>query len=173
MIPPPIGQRWAATFLVTCGLALAAESRPGDVERRRSFVPAGWEIGDCPPAYGPHAVLCAGTDTGQFKVDRHVPTVWIDAPGTSCAESEKALLAHWDGKMSVARRLSGRCGPSDAPCTEIHFKDPRPVDPVGAIAYVVCPATGPVELVQYGVSAKVIGRFEPVARAQARWRVGR
>ena len=167
-----IGQRTALVLLVGSGLALAAEPHPGDVERRRSYVPEGWEVGDCPPAYGPHAVLCGGTDSGPFKVDRHIPTVSIDAPPTSCAETEKALLARWKGKMSVARRTTGRCGPEVAPCTEIRFTDPRPVDPVGPLAYVLCPANRPVELVQYAVSAKVIERFEPVARARTRWRAG-
>ncbi len=164
------GLRWTALCLVSCGLAMAAESQPGDAERRRSFVPAGWEIGECPPAYGPHAVLCGATDKGPFKVDRHIPTVWVDAPPTSCTETEKALVARWEGKMSVARRLSGRCGPSGAPCTELRLKDSRQVDPVFPLAYVICPANGPVELVQYAVSAKVADRFEPVARGQARWR---
>jgi hypothetical protein len=133
-------------------------------------VPAGWEPGDCPPAYGPHAVLCAGTDTGPFKVDRHIPTVFIDAPPCSCAEAEKALLAHWEGKMTVARRTAGRCGPAGAACTELRFKDPRPVDPVGALAYVVCPRNGPVEVVSYGVSARPVNpaRTAPAAPGAAR-----
>jgi len=154
------------------GLVLAAGPAPSDSDRRRSFVPAGWEIGDCPPSYGPHAVLCGAIDTGPFKVDRHIPTVFVDVAPTSCAETEKALVARWAGKMSVTRRLTGRCGPDGAPCTELRFKDPRPVDPVGPLVYLLCPASGPVELVQYVVSAKIIDRFEPVARAQARWRPG-
>ena len=164
-----IGQRAALLLLIGGSLAVAAETASGDTERRRSFVPTGWEVGDCPPAYGPHAVLCGATNTGTFRVDRHIPTVSIDAPPTSCPATEKALVTRWEGKMSVARHLTGHCGPSSAPCTELRFKDPRPVDPVGFIAYVVCPTDGPVELVQYAVSAKVIDRFEPVARAQAHW----
>jgi hypothetical protein len=150
-------------------LVLATGPASSDLQRRSSFVPAGWEIGDCPPSYGPHAVLCAGTDTGPFRVDRHLPTVFVEAPPTSCADTEKALLARWEGKMSVARRLTGRCGPSGSPCTEIRFQDARPVDPVFALSYVLCPTSGPIEVVHYGVSAKVTDRFEPVARAQARW----
>jgi hypothetical protein len=72
--------------------------------------------------------------------------------------------------MTVSRRSSGRCGPDAAPCTEVRLKDPRPADPVAALFYVVCPAAGPVEVVEYGVSAKVIDAFEPLARTQARWR---
>jgi hypothetical protein len=34
---------------------------------------------------------------------------------------------------------------------------------------VSCPAGGPVEVVQYAVSAKVLDRFAGVARALARW----
>lgn len=161
----------ALLLLMSGGLALPAE--PQSDLRRRSFVPTGWEAGDCPPTYGADAVLCAGTDTGPFKVDRHIPTVSIQAPTTSCAETEKALLAHWEGRLSVARRTTGRCGPSGAACTEIRFRDGRPVDPVAALVYLLCPANGPVEVVSYGVSARVIDRFEPVARAQAGWNPGR
>ena len=114
-------------------------------------------------------MLCGGTDTGPFKVDRHVPTVSVHAPPGSCVEAEKAFLARWEGKMRVARRLGGRCGPSGDPCNEIRLQDPRPVDPVGVLAYVICPAGGPVEVVQYAVSAKVVDRFAGVARALARW----
>jgi hypothetical protein len=164
-----LGQVSAAVLLLTCGLAIAADPRPADAERRRSFVPDGWKIGECPPAYGPHVVLCAATDTGPFKVDRHIPTASVDAPPGSCVEVEKALLARWEGKMSVARRLGGRCGPSGDPCNEIHLQDPRPVDPVGLLVYVICPTRGPVEVVQYAVSAKVVDRFEGVARGLVRW----
>jgi hypothetical protein len=155
--------------LLAGGLVLAAEPGAADSERLRSFVPAGWEIGDCRASYGPHAVLCGAIDSGPFKVDRHIPTVFVEAPTTSCAETEKALVAHWKGRMTVARRLTGRCGPGGVPCTEIRFQDPRPVDPVFALSYVVCPTSGPVEVVHYAVSAKVTDAFEPVARAQARW----
>jgi len=159
----------ATVTLLISGLAVAGEPRPDDVERRRSFVPEGWEVGECPPAYGPHAVLCGGTDTGPFKVDRHVPTVSVHAPPGSCVEAEKAFLARWEGKTSVARRLGGRCGPSGDACNEIRLQDPRLVDPVGVLVYVSCPAGGPVEVVQYAVSAKVLDRFAGVARALARW----
>ena len=160
-------------LVVVGGSLLAAEPSPADSERRRSFIPAGWEVGECPASYGPHAVLCGAINSGPFKVDRHLPTVWVDAPGTSCADTEKALLARWEGKMSVTRRLAGRCGPAGAPCTEIRFKDPRPVDPVGPVTYLLCPASGAVELVQFAVSAKVVDRFESVARAQMRWTAAR
>ena len=166
---PPLHRFAQLLAPLAAGLLLAAGPGPSDSERRRSFVPAGWEIGDCPPSYGPHAVLCGAIDTGPLRVDRHIPTVFVEAPTTSCAETEKALLAHWKGRMTVARRLSGRCGPGGAPCTEIRFQDPRPVDPVFALSYVVCPASGPVEVVHYAVSAKVTDAFEPVARTQARW----
>jgi hypothetical protein len=155
--------------LLAGGLVLAAGPTPSDSERRRSFVPTGWEIGDCPPSYGPHAVLCGATDTGAFRVDRHIPTVFVEAKPTSCAETEKALVDRWKGKMTVVRRLTGRCGPAGTPCTEMRFKDPRPVDPVFPLVYLLCPTSGPVEVVQYVVSAKVTDGFEPVARAQARW----
>ena len=163
---PPLA---ALCLLAAAAPAFAAEPAAADTERHRSYIPAGWEVGDCPASYGPHAVLCGAINGGPLKVDRHIPTVWVDAPPTSCAETEKALLARWEGKMTVTRRLTGRCGPAGVPCTELRFKDPRPVDPVGPISYIVCPASGPVELVQYAVSAKVVDRFESVARAQMRW----
>jgi hypothetical protein len=170
---PPLHRLAQTLVLLAGGLVLAGGPGSSDLERRRSFVPAGWEVGDCPASYGRHAVLCGAIDSGPLKVDRHIPTVWVDAPPTSCAETEKALLARWEGKMTVTRRLTGRCGPAGAPCTELRFKDPRPVDPVGPLTYLLCPASGPVELVQYAVSAKVIDQFEPVARAQMRWTPGK
>ena len=166
----PLLQRFTQLLaLIAGGLVLAAEPGPSDSDRRRAFVPAGWEVGDCPASYGPHAVLCGAIDTGPFRVDRHIPTVFVTAPPTSCAETEKALVERWKGKMTVARRLTGRCGPGGVPCTEMRFQDPRQVDPVFPLVYVVCPASGPVEVVQYVVSAKVTDGFEPVARTQARW----
>jgi len=166
---PPLHRCAQLLLVMVGGSLLAAEPGPSDSERRRSFVPAGWEIGDCPASYGPQAVLCGAIDSGPFKVDRHVPTVFVEVPSSSCVETEKALIARWEGKMSVARRLTGRCGLARAPCTELRFKDPRRVDPVGAVYYVLCPVSGPVEIVHYAVSAKVIDRFESVARAQIRW----
>ena len=166
---PPLHRLAQLLLVVVGGSLLAAETGPSDSERRRSFVPAGWEIGDCPASYGPHAVLCGAINSGPFKVDRHIPTVFVEAPPTSCAETEKALVARWKGKMTVERRLAGACGPVRTPCTELRFKDPRPVDPVFPLVYVLCPTSGPVDVVQYVVSAKVTDRFEPVARAQARW----
>ena len=157
---------------------LGAPSEAGEppmsaTERRRSYVPAGWEAGDCPPSYGAGTVLCAGTDTGPFKVDRHIPTMVIRAPAGSCAQAEKDAVGRVAKfGMTASRRSSGRCGPDAAPCTEIRLRDPRPTDPVAALVYVLCPASGPVEVVEYGVSARVIDAFEPLARTQVRWRPG-
>ena len=164
------GRLLAALALVAGGVGLAAGQDAGPPDARRSFAPPGWEIGDCPPAYGKDSLLCAGTDTGPFKVDRHIPTMWIRAPGGGCAEAEKDIIVHAPGTLTVSRRTSGHCGPSGAPCTELRFKDARPVDPVAQLAYVVCPDAGPVYVVLYGVSARVIDAFEPLARQQARWR---
>ena len=144
-----------------------ADERPpsGDVR----IVPAGWEVGDCPAAYGADAVLCAGTDTGPFKVDRHIPTLSIRAPAGSCAEAEKYVVSRLSKfGMTVSRKSTGRCGPEAAPCTELRLKDPRPTDPVAPLFYVICPAARPVEVVEYAVSARVIDTFEPLARSQAR-----
>ncbi|MGZ3444794.1 MAG: hypothetical protein ACXU88_03910 [Myxococcaceae bacterium] len=168
------GRLLGALVLVVGGVGLGAGQDAGVLDARRSFAPPGWEIGDCPPAYGKDSVLCAGTDTGPFKVDRHIPTMWIRAPGGSCAETEKdavGRLAKYG--MTVSRKSTGRCGPKAAPCTEIPLKDPRPTDPLAPLLYVVCPAAGPVEVVEYGVSARVIDAFEPVARVQARWQPDR
>lgn len=149
----------------------AGESPMSATERRHSYVPAGWEAGDCPPAYGAEAVFCAGTNTGPFKVDRHIPTLSIRAPTGSCAEAEKDVVSRLSKYgMTVSRKSTGRCGPEAAPCTELLLKDPRPTHPVAPLFYVVCPAAGPVEVVEYGVSAKVIDSFEPLARTQVRWR---
>lgn len=152
----------------------AGEPPMGATERRRSYAPAGWEVGDCPTVYGADAVLCAGTDTGPFKVDRHIPTLSIRAPGGSCAQAEKDVVSRVSKfGMTMSRRSAGRCGPDSAPCIELRLKDPRPTDPVAALSYVVCPAAGPVEVVEYGVSAKAIDAFEPLARTQVRWRAER
>lgn len=152
------------------GPSEGGEASPRTPDWRRSFVPAGWDVVDCPPAYGADAVLCAATDVTRWKVDRHSPTVSIRAPSSSCAQSEKDLVTRAAGRLSVSRRSSGRCGPSGAACTELRFHDPRPVDPVAQLVYLVCPDVGPVEVVLYAVSARVIEEFELLARQQARWR---
>ncbi|HSP18993.1 MAG TPA: hypothetical protein VLQ79_05750 [Myxococcaceae bacterium] len=171
--PPARSCRAALRLTLLVGSAgLAAGQDAGAIDASRSFAPAGWEVGDCPASYGADAVLCAGTDTGPFKVDRHIPTVWVRGPGGSCAEAEKGVIDRPGVKLTVTRRTSGRCGPGGAPCTELRFKDSRPVDPIGQLVYVVCPAGKPVQVVLYGVSARVIDAFEPVARAQARWQPG-
>src|SRR5262249_46044931 len=106
--------------------------------------------------------------------DRHVPTVSIRAPSGSCAEAKQDAgdrgVSHG---VTVARSTAGRCGPSAAPCTELRLKDARPTDPVAGLIYASCPADGPVEVVFYAVSARVIDAFKPVARAQARWKPDR
>lgn len=158
-----------ATMTLFAGAALAAAQDGGALDLGRSFALPGWEVGDCPPSYGPDAVVCAGTDTGPFRVDRHIPTLWIRAPGVSCADAERDVVSRPAPKLSLTRRTAGRCGPDGAPCTELRFKDPRPVDPVAQLAYVMCPAGKPVQVILYGVSARVIDAFEPAARAQARW----
>ena len=159
--------------LLLGGAARAAGEDAGVFAASRSFAPAGWEVGDCPASYGTDAVLCAGTETGPFKVDRHIPTLWIRAPGGSCAEAERDVIGRPGVKLTLTRRTSGRCGPAGAPCTELRFKDSRAVDPVAQLVYLVCPAGAPAELVLYGVSARVIDAFEPVARRQSRWQPDR
>ena len=106
-------------------------------------------------------------------MDRHIPTVAIRAPDGSCAEAEKAEVGRGRGTLSVARRNSGRCGTAGTACTELRLKDARTVDPIGVLVYLLCPAGGPVEVVAYVVSARVIDAFEPVARTQARWQPDR
>lgn len=168
------GRLAAALALLVAGVTVAAGQDAGVPDARRSFAPPGWEIGDCPPVYGTDAVLCAGTDTGPFKVDRHIPTMTIRAPAGTCAQAETYVLGRLSKfGMTVSRRSTGRCGPDAAPCTELRFKDPRPVDPLAPLAYVICPAGRPVQVVEYGVSAKSIDSFEPLARAQARWQPDR
>lgn len=134
-------------FLVVLlgGFSRAAEPQLSASERRRSFVPSGWEVFDCPPAYGADAVLCASTDASRWKVDRHIPTLSVRAPARSCVEAEKDLVNRASGhRMSVLRRSAGRCGPDGAACTQLRFEDPRPTDPVAQFVYVVCPAGDPV-----------------------------
>jgi hypothetical protein len=134
----------------------AGEPSMSTKDRWRSYVPAGWEAGDCPPAYGADAVFCAATNTGSFKVDRHIPTLSIRAAAGSCAQAEKDVVSRLSKYgMTVSRKSNGRCGPEAAPCTELRLKDPRPTDPLAPT-----------------VSAKVIDAFEPLARAQAHWRPG-
>ncbi len=159
----------ASEALLVANVGLAAGQDAGLPDARRSFAPPGWEIGDCPPAYGKDSILCAATNTGPFKVDRHIPTMWIRAPAGGCAGAEKELIAHAPGQLTMSRRTSGHCGPAGAPCIEMRFKDARPVDPVAQLVYLICPSAGPVEAVLYGVSARVIDAFELLARTQARW----
>ncbi len=164
------GRLLAALALLVAGVGLAAGQDAGLPDARRSFAPPGWEIGDCPPAYGTDAVLCAGTNTGPFKVDRHIPTMSIRAPAGTCAQGETYVVGRLSKfGMTVSRRSAGRCGPEAAACAELRLKDPRPVDPLAPLVYVICPAGRPVEVVEYGVSARAIDAFEPVARVQARW----
>ena len=183
MTPRPIVGTWlrrarSSRPLVLALLLLAWPSTGGETaasaaERWRSFIPAGWASAACPASYGKEAVLCAGTDTGPFKVDRHIPTLSIRAPTTACAQSQKDFVAIGDRfGVTVARSTPGRCGPSAWACTELRLKDARPADPVGGLVYVSCPAKGPVEIYFYAVSARVIDAFEPVAREQARWKPG-
>lgn len=168
--------RWLALWLILLlggGASMGAEPASSTAERRRSFVPTGWEIGDCPASYGKDAVLCAGTDTGKWKADRHVPTLSIRAPSASCGQARKDFVESWAGRgVTVSRSTAGRCGPAAAPCTELRLKDSKPTDPVAVLVYLSCPAGGPVELVLYAVSARVIDAFESAAREQARWKPG-
>ena len=158
-------------LLLVAWPSAGTEQPQSTAERRRSFVPAGWEVGDCPASYGKDAVLCGGTDTGKWKVDRHVPTVSIHAPTTTCDQARKdAGDLRVTYGVTVSRTTAGRCGPAAAPCTELRLRDSRPTDPVAGLIYVSCPKEGPVEVISYGVSARVIDAFEPVARQQARWK---
>ena len=119
---------------------MGAEPVSSTAERRRSFIPAGWASAECPASYGKEAVLCAGTDTGPFKVDRHIPTLSIRAPTTSCAQAQKDFVAIGERfGVTVARSASGHCGPSAWTCTELRLKDARPTDPVAGLVYVSCP----------------------------------
>ena len=184
MAPGSLGtslrRREAAARLLFAGCLLLlgpggafADPAPGAAERWRSFIPDGWQSAECPASYGKEAVLCAGTDTGPFKVDRHIPTLSVRAPTTSCAQAQKDFVAV-GGRMgiTVARSTTGRCGPSAWTCTELRLKDARPTDPVAGVVYLSCPAKGPVEIYFYAVSARVIDSFEPVARQRARWKAG-
>jgi len=163
-----------AALLLLAWPSTGAETASSAAERWRSFIPAGWASADCPASYGKEAVLCAGTDTGPFKVDRHIPTLSIRAPTSSCAQAQKDFVAIGDRfGITVARSTPGRCGPSAWTCTELRLQDARPTDPVAGMVYVSCPAKGPVEIYFYAVSARVIDAFQPVARAQARWKAGR
>ena len=173
--PEATARRRAASlvFLLLGPAAWGAEPATAAAERWRSFIPPGWEASKCAASYGKEAVLCAGTGTGPFKVDRHIPTLSVRAPSTSCAQAQKDFVAVGERfGITVARSAPGRCGPAATPCTELRLKDARPTDPVGGLVYVSCPAGGPVEIYFYSVSARVIDAFEPVARQQARWKPG-
>jgi hypothetical protein len=179
MVGTALTRARASHLLIAALLLLARPSTGGETaassaERWRSFIPAGWASADCPASYGKEAVLCAGTDTGPFKVDRHIPTLSVRAPTTACQQARKDFVAIGERfGVTVARSTSGRCGPSAWTCTELRLKDSRPTDPVAGLVYVSCPANGPVEIFFYAVSARVIDAFEPVARQQARWKTGR
>lgn len=136
------------------------------------FVPAGWEVGDCPAAYGPDSVLCGATDRGPFKVDHHVPTAWIRRPHKSCKATAELGRHDVERKgFTVASETVGRCASPGAPCTERVYRSGRP-DAPGVVEYVVCPPGADALLVSYGVSSRVAAAFHDVARRQVRWAEG-
>lgn len=136
------------------------------------FIPAGWEMGDCPAAYGPDSVLCAATDTGPFKVDHHIPTAWIRRPHQGCEATRELGRRDAERKgFTLASEALGRCGSSGAPCVERVYRG-RKADAARGFEYVVCPAGGDALLVSYGVSSRVAGQFHDVARRQVRWAEG-
>jgi len=158
------------------GLLLGASARADAGSDARAsleqFVPPGWEVGDCPASYGRDAVLCAGTKEGPFKVDHHVPTAWIRAPGGQCKTVREAVRRDARRKrLTLVREAAGRCGSPDAPCVEHEFRG-RSRDATGVFEYVLCPPGGDPLVVSYGVSRRVAGHFHEVARLQVHWDVG-
>ena len=154
------------------GTAAPEGAAPDARASLQQFIPAGWESGDCPASYGPNSVLCAGTNTGPFKVDHHVPTAWIRLPHKSCKATRD--LGRHDAERKgfiLVSEASGRCGSSGASCVERVYRG-RKADSARGLEYVVCPAGGEALLVSYGVSSRVAGQFHDFARRQVRWAEG-
>ncbi|HZW89935.1 MAG TPA: AgmX/PglI C-terminal domain-containing protein [Myxococcaceae bacterium] len=156
-------------LLGTVALLLGAADVPASLEQ---FIPAGWKAGACPASYGRNSVLCAGTDTGPFKVDHHVPTVWIRTPGGGCTAAREASRRDSKQKgFTLVRETVGRCGSQAAPCVEHELRG-RSSDAARVFEYVVCPADRDPLLVSYGVSSRVALAFHDTARRQVRWAEG-
>jgi hypothetical protein len=150
------------------GWLLGAAGRDAGVSLEQ-LVPAGWELGDCPAAYGPDSVLCGATDTGPFEVDHHVPTAWIRTPHKSCKVTRELARRDAEAKgFTLVSEVVGRCGPSGASCVE-HVYRGRKEDSAQGFEYILCPADGDALLVSYGVSPRVAREFHDVARRQVRW----
>ncbi len=156
---------------LSVGLLLGAAA-PEARAPLEQFIPAGWEAGACPASYGPDSVLCAGTDKGPFKVDHHVPTVWIRVPHKSCKATRELGRHDADRRgFTVASEVQGRCGSSGAPCVERVYRGRKPDRP-RVLEYSLCPAGLDPLLVYYGVSSRVAGQFHDAARRQVRWAEG-
>ena len=150
------------------GLLLGADAGP----RLEQFVPAGWVAGPCPASYGRDSVLCAGTDTGPFKVDHHIPTAWIRRPPGGCKAAGDVGRHDADRKgFSIVSDAVGRCGASGASCTERIYRSRKP-DAPRAFEYVICPAGADALLVSYAASSRVAAPFHDAARRQVSWAVG-
>jgi len=164
-----------AVLLAVAMLFGAAGPGDGGTALRASllqFLPARWETGDCPASYGPDAVLCAGTDTGPFKVDHHVPTAWIRTPAGGREAAGEAGRREAERKgFRLAGETRGRCASPSAPCLERTRRGPS-ADAPRVLEYVVCPAGGPPLLVGDAVSARVDSGFLTFARRQVRWSPG-
>jgi hypothetical protein len=149
------------------GLLLGAADAPASLEQ---FIPTGWEAGPCPASYGRDSVLCAGTNTGPFKVDHHVPTAWIRRVHDKSCKAARDVGRHDADRKGfiIVSEARGRCGSSGADCVE-HVYRGRKADAPRVFEYALCPAGGDPLLVSYAVSSRVAGQFHDVARRQVRW----
>jgi hypothetical protein len=162
----------SALLVLELLLGAAAGPRDGGTDLRASlaqYIPAGWESGGCPASYGPDSVLCAGTDRGPFKVDHHVPTVWIRTPPGSCAEVRETGRKDAGRKhFKLTHETPGQCGAPGAPCVERAYRGSSADGPL-LLEYVRCPPGGRPLVVAYVVSSRVPPEFPAFARRQVGW----
>jgi len=157
-------------LLLWLSLSAATDGGPDLKAAVASFIPSGWESGDCPASYGKNTVLCAATDSGPFRVDRHVPTLFVRAFKGACEKARDEARRDTESKgFATSSEATGRCGPSQVPCVERVYRVPgSPTTAVG-FEYLLCPRGGDPLVVSYGVSDKVSASFQPFARTQVRW----
>jgi hypothetical protein len=134
------------------------------------FVPSGWEAGDCPPSYGTDTVLCAGTDSGPFKVDRHIPTLWVRALKGTCQKAGTDARRDSESKgFTLSSETAGRCGAAGVPCVERIYGVPGSPGAALRVEYLLSASGADPMLVGYAVSGQVRASFLPFARTQVRW----
>jgi hypothetical protein len=134
------------------------------------FVPSGWEAGDCPASYGTDTVLCAGTDSGPYKVDRHIPTLFVRALKGDCQKAAADARQDPESKgFTLSSDAAGRCATARVPCVERIYGVPGSPGAALRVEYLLCASGADPMLVGYAVSGQVRAWFLPFARTQVRW----